>query len=328
MNKIDRVRAVLVGKSPDHPPVSFWYHFPAEQACGQEAIDAHLAHLHKWDLDFLKIMNDTGYPRDIPVVATVDDLLDLAVHKATAKPFAKQLAVIKGLAAQLKGKVLLSATVFNAWAVLRSLTEPPKKVHSPPVLGNVQASPDTVISQMLDIDRKLVGKALHKIAQSLAHLARESIKAGADGIFLSVRDDWVDTDRNGMDTYDELVAPMDRMILDAASDGTFNMLHVCGKARNFQRFASYPRVHVVNWADRAAGPSIADAIEWVKPAISAGVDNLSTLVTGSPEDVRREVRDALSQAGDRPIMISPGCTYDPARVPDQNLRAMIAAVVG
>lgn len=325
MNKVERVQAVLAGRKPDRPPVSFWYHFPPSAVSGQPAIDAHLAHLEKWDLDYLKVMNDTGYPRDVEAVSTVDDLLDLRSHSPDAPQFAAQMAVIQGLAAQLKGRVLMTTTVFNAWAVLKGMTEPPKVLHGPPVLGNADDARDEVLSNLLEIDREWVGKALTKIGKSLADFARACIRAGADGIFLSVRDDWVDTQRNGRGTYDELVAPTDKMILDAAGEGTFNMLHACGRPLDFDRFAKYPHVHAINWADRAAGPSIAEAAGRTRLAISAGVDNLGTLLTGTPEDVRWEVRDALDQAGSRPIMISPGCTYDPAKVPEQNLRAMVEA---
>jgi uroporphyrinogen-III decarboxylase len=56
------------------------------------------------------------------------------------------------------------------------------------------------------------------------------------------------------------------------------------------------------------------------------VDNLGTLVTGTPEQVRQEVFDAVHQAGSHPIMIAPGCTFDPVRVPPANLRALADAV--
>jgi hypothetical protein len=56
------------------------------------------------------------------------------------------------------------------------------------------------------------------------------------------------------------------------------------------------------------------------------VDNLTTLPNGAPEDVAREVADALKQAADRPIIITPGCTFDPAKVPEANLHAIGRAV--
>lgn len=326
MNKVERVQAVIEGRKPDRPPVSFWYHFAAEEVSGQSAVDAHLAHLGKYDLDYLKVMNDNGYPRDVSLIEDVEDLPALRVHSPEAPQFADQLGLIEGLARQLKGQVLMTTTIFNPWAVLRNLAEPPRTAHGPPVLAALETERDQRITRMLRADRKAVGAALMTIGESLAGFARACIEAGADGIFLSVRDDWVDTEANGPGTYDELVAPADRLILEAAGGGRFHMLHACGKPVNFQRFATYPNVQVINWADRAAGPGIDKVRDSARPAISAGVDNLGTLVDGSPEDVRREVRDALRQAGSRPIMISPGCTYDPARVPEANLRAMVEAV--
>ncbi len=52
------------------------------------------------------------------------------------------------------------------------------------------------------------------------------------------------------------------------------------------------------------------------------------MVTGSPADCAAEVADALRQAGERPILIAPGCTYDPAAVPKENLLAIRHAVRG
>lgn len=325
MNKAERVQAVLQGRKPDRPPVSFWYHFGPGQVSGEPAIQAHTAHLEKFDLDFLKVMNDNGYPRDTRLVDHAADLLDLRVHPVDAPQFVDQLAVIEGLARRLKGQVLMTTTIFNTWAVLRGMVEPPKIQHGPPVMSPGLDVRDERLSKLLRADRKATGDALRKIGESLAGFARACIEAGADGIFLSVRDDWVDTDRNGPGTYDELVAPTDRMILEAASAGTFNMLHACGRPLNFQRFATYPNVQVMNWADRAAGPPIGQVKDHLRPAIAGGVDNLGTLAKGTPQDVRNEVHDALRQAGDRPILVTPGCTYDPDAVPQANLRAMVEA---
>jgi hypothetical protein len=83
---------------------------------------------------------------------------------------------------------------------------------------------------------------------------------------------------------------------------------------------------VINWADRYAGPPIADVAASIGPAICGGLDNLGTMVTGSPDDCAREVADAVNQAGGRPIMIAPGCTFDPLQVPAENLHAIRRAV--
>ena len=55
MNKIQRVTAVMEGRPPDRPPVSFWYHFAPEAAAGPAAVEAHLRHVETYDLDFLEL---------------------------------------------------------------------------------------------------------------------------------------------------------------------------------------------------------------------------------------------------------------------------------
>ena len=70
------------------------------------------------------------------------------------------------------------------------------------------------------------------------------------GIYLSVRDDWVDTPQNGSGVYDRLVRPADLNTL-RRGEGDFNILHVCGKGLDFRRFAGYP-VQALHWADRGS----------------------------------------------------------------------------
>src|SRR5512140_2918022 len=62
MDRVERMLAVLAGVRPDRPPVGFWCHFPPEQVSGPAAVRAHLDFLDAYDLDFLKVMNDNGYP--------------------------------------------------------------------------------------------------------------------------------------------------------------------------------------------------------------------------------------------------------------------------
>ena len=325
MTKTERVSAVLSGERPDRPPVSLWHHFAPEQTCGRPAVDAHLRLLERFDLDFLKVMNDNPFPVRRKV-ARATDLRDLPILEGDEEGFGAQLDVLAVLARELSGQVFLTTTVFNAWAVLRRMVIPKRdNVHRPPTLGGGPLEPDLAIHELIAEDRSAVADALKRIAASLANFARRCLDAGADGIYLSVRDDWVDTQEHGLTTYDEIVRPCDRALLAGAEGGRFNVLHVCGMARNFDAFAAYP-VHVINWADRAAGPSIREVIDRVRPVVCAGVDNLKTLPMGTPEDVRREVADALEQAGDRPIIVGPGCTFDPQRVAPENLDAMVNAV--
>jgi uroporphyrinogen decarboxylase len=328
MNKLQRVVAVLEGHQPDRPPVSFWYHFGPESVAGPPAVEAHIRHVEAHALDFLKIMDDNRYPRSAiagGVVANASDLDKLRVLRGDEDSFGRQLELIGELAKYFAGQLLMTTTVFNAWGTLRQMTAPDTAAHGPPVMEASDDPRDGIMSRLLREAPEALHQALEVIADSLANFAGHCLAAGANGIYLSVRDDWVDTPANGAGTYDRLVRPGDLKILAGARQGTFNMLHVCGKALDFGRFAAYP-VHVLNWADRCVGPRIAEVADWVRPAICAGLDNLGTMVSGSPEDCARQVADAVAQAGGRAIMMAPGCTFDPRAVPPENLQAIRRAV--
>jgi len=328
MNKIDRVTAVLEGRRPDRPPVSFWYHFSADCASGARAVEAHVRHVETYDLDFLKIMDDNRYPRiatSAGVIAGAGDLERLTVLRGDEGSFGRQLELIGALAGRYAGQFRMATTVFNAWSTLRQMTVPDTGAHGPPVMDAGMDPKDAAMSRLLREAPQALARALEVVAESTANFVRHCLTGGADGVYLSVRDDWVDAPENGAGTYDRLVRPGDLRILAATQQGTFNILHVCGKALDFKRFAGYP-AQVLSWADRSAGPSIAEVAAWLRPAICAGLDNLGTMATGSAGDCTRQVADAVRQAGARPIIVAPGCTFDPASVPAENLRAIRRAV--
>lgn len=326
MTPTQRVQHVLGGHAPDRTPVSFWHHFPPEQVCGPPAVEAHLNHLRRYELDFLKVMNDNGYPFAGRVESPAD-LRRIDDQPPDAGPFARQLELIAALRAGLGDDLPMTTTVFGPWATLRRLIRPPSG-HGPPNLDTAEDEPSRRIFELYQQDAGLVREALMQIARNLAGFAEACIEAGADGIYLSVRDDWIEHLWPDRGMYERLVEPADRVVLAGAARGWFNLLHVCGRPRRLRRFAKYPHVQVINWADRYAGPAISEVRGWMKPAICGGVDNLRTLPEGTPEECQQQVRDALEQAAGRPILIAPGCTYDPQRVPAENLHAVVRAAHG
>ena len=330
MNKIERVSAVLQGKQPDRLPVCFWYHFGPDAVSGPKTIDSHIRHVETYDLDFLKVMCDGRYPlphRADGIIEETADLDRLVPMRGDEDIFGRHLDVLRALSQRFSGQLWLTTTIFNSWSTLRRLMASDIDVHGPPTRGRVADVRDAKLSRFLAEAPEVLAKALDAVTQTLSNFARNCLEAGANGIYFSVRDDWVDTPENGAGIYDRLVRPDDLRILAGAAGGPLNVLHVCGKPLDFGRFGRYP-VHALNWADRIGGPTVAEVAPWLGPAICCGVDNLGTLVSGSPGDVEHEVRDAVKQAAGRPIIIAPGCTFDAHAVPAANLRAMRQAVDG
>ena len=238
MNKIERVDAVLAGRQPDRAPASFWCHFGAEAICGPKAVAAHVQHVETYDVDFLKIMDDNRYPRPAirsGVITNAADLDRLEVLRGDEGAFGRQLELIAALARQLGGQLRMATTVFNSWSTLRHLTMPETGRHGPPTLAGGQAPQDALLARLLHEAPAAMARALEVITESLVHFVKHALAAGADGVFLAVRDDWVDT-LESPGTYDRLVRPCDLKILQASAQGSFNILHVCGKALDFRRF--------------------------------------------------------------------------------------------
>ncbi len=353
MTRTEHLRKLLAGETV-RPAVSCWYHFPPEFHVPERAAAAHLRHLERFDLDFLKVLNEADYPRAAlgaaRTVRSVADLRRLRPLPGDTPPLNQQVELVARLAGQLRGSVPMTVTIFHAWMTLRSLTVPPKDQHSPPVIDVRDDPRDILLTRWLREDASAVRAALEAIAATLADLARRCLEAGADGIYLATRDDWMDTPENSAalrdaapmeadaaasGAYDRLVAPTDHTILHAAGAGWFNVLHLCGRPVSFERHLGDPRVHVVHWADRVTGPSIAVARTRVialpgdrRPALAGGVNNLQTLPCGQPSEVAAEVRDAIAAAAGYPLIVAPGCTYDPRAVADENIRAVVAAARG
>ncbi len=328
MNKIERVSAVLHGKPPDRLPVSFWYHFGPDAVSGPEAVESHVRHVETYDLDFLKVMCDGRYPfpyHDDGIIHDVGDLDRLVPLAGDEDLFGRHLEVLQALSRRFAGELWMTTTIFNSWSTLRRLMASDSDVHGPPTRGRVADVRDAKLSRFLAEAPDVLAKALDAVTQTLGNFARNCLAAGAEGIYFSVRDDWVDTPENGTGVYDRLVRDSDLRILAGAASGSLNILHVCGKPLDFGRFGNYP-VHALNWADRIGGPRIAEVAGSLGPAICCGIDNLGTLVNASPGEVEREVTDAVEQAAGRPIMIAPGCTFDGHAVRPANLHAIRRAV--
>jgi uroporphyrinogen decarboxylase len=82
---------------------------------------------------------------------------------------------------------------------------------------------------------------------------------------------------------------------------------------------------VWNWHDRDTPPTLRDALPKVKGVVCGGLGRDSTMLRGTPDDVRREIADAIAQTGGRRLIIGTGCVTL-VTTPESNLRAVRAAV--
>src|SRR5439155_12965830 len=127
------------------------------------------------------------------------------------------------------------------------------------------------------------------------------------------------------DEYARLGRPGDFAILDAVRGAPFNLLHVCGDGIHLDAFADYP-VQAWNWDALGRGnPSLAEGQRFLAGAVAGGTAEAGVLQTGTPEQVKGLVREAITATGGQRLIVAPGCSVKPPQS-EANLRAFRQAV--
>jgi uroporphyrinogen decarboxylase len=107
--------------------------------------------------------------------------------------------------------------------------------------------------------------------------------------------------------------------LEPAQEFKFNMLHLHGVQVMFDSFMDYP-VAMINWHDREAPPSLAEAKKKFSGALCGGLRREETMVLGTPEQIKTEAEDAFQQSGGQGLILGTGCVM-PTIVPRGNIIA-------
>ncbi|HBL15283.1 MAG TPA: uroporphyrinogen decarboxylase, partial [Elusimicrobia bacterium] len=84
-----------------------------------------------------------------------------------------------------------------------------------------------------------------------------------------------------------------------------HVLHAHGNRLHLDRLLDYP-VHALSWADRDAGPSLAEMRARTGLPLMGGIGHADFAYT-SAAAVRAEVRDAVARAGREKLFLAPGC---------------------
>jgi uroporphyrinogen decarboxylase len=171
--------------------------------------------------------------------------------------------------------------------------------------------------EFLKADPERTHQGLRKIAASLANYARALVEIGA-GIYLAVSGAASDTTE--ADIYRQNFLAYDQQVLDAASGATINVLHHHGTG-----LRGY---HIFSWSNRLAGnPSIREMRLKTTCCLMSGVDE-TTFERVRPEEIIRQVKDAIAESGGHSFIVAPGCAVPtPPASPEENLHAIRRGVL-
>ena len=286
MTKRERIEAALSGEEVDRVPVCFWHHFYGNDIAWDSMALAHHRYFEEFDFDFIKVMNDNPYadtqagglnnPADFRRLGKVD---------LAATAMAPAIGGVSKLRELVGPDVHLVCTVFGPYAAVDRLSG--------------RRGPEFIAA-----DADAIREGLKHIAENLAKFCRDVVKAGADGVFLSVQGSKGNLPEG---QYREIIRPFDLEICNAAKDAPFNILHICGEQIDFDNYLDYP-FQAFNWADRTAGPSLAEPREKTDRCLIGGVAHSDFAENASLEELRDQVRDAISQAGRKKYIVGGGCS--------------------
>ena len=315
MRKVERVKAALGGLPVDRPPVSLWKHFPAADRDPLQLAQAHVSFQEKFDLDFIKLTPYDSYPVhdwgceirffDTPTEVAVlrrpaitqsSDWLKIKAVDATKGAWGRQVLTTRCAVTLAKDDVPVVPTVYSPLTVARKLAG------------------DRVARDLREYPR-LVHQALEAITETTLAFVKETLRAGAAGIFFATA--CATHDFLSQAEYEAFGRRYDLQVLAAAEEGWFNTLHIHGRKIFFDEFLDYP-VQALNWHDCHEYPPLRRARALTDKCILGGLDEEGAISYGSPSEVMEEVAYFLSETDLRGIMVGPGCVTIP-NPPDNNI---------
>lgn len=305
LNKMERVKAALRGEAVDRPPYSFWTHFPIIDLDPDALARETIALARELDLDFVKTMpNGQFCTEDWGAVSDFSDVAKGGVAKvvktAVSRPedwadihkldigqgaFARELKQIATVCEALGHETPVLATAFSPLTVAQKLAGEGYRNH-------LKSHPD------------LVKQALSNIAATMADFVRAALQAGCAGVFFATQESSFKCMTE--ETFLQFGKPYDLVVLDAASSGWFNVIHMHGEDIMFEVMRDYP-VTALNWHIGETEPLLADyAAQAARKPVVGGLQRMA-LTLGDLETLRSDISGAMAATGGRGLLLGPAC---------------------
>lgn len=317
MNHWERIRSTIKGEETDFTPISLWRHWPTYEETALALATSTIRWQREYDFDLIKItpmgtyaIEDWGAktfynpnPNGVrtvvkPLSINADEYPRLKKLKVTDGCYGMQLQACKMICEEFStANTPIIMTVFSPLTVAN-------KLFGDRVYADMRLHPD------------LLEEGLAIIANVTKDYALESLRRGAHGIFFACQAEsfrLMDEEQ-----YKRFGKTYDMVVLDAVrNDSELIMLHAHGYDVMFNLMASYP-VDAINWHDRVTSLSLAEGSKAFNKMLVGGINEWKTLLTGSPEEVKVEIKEAIQQTSGRRLMIGPGCVI-PINTPAQNI---------
>lgn len=317
MTKRQRLEATVAGQAVARPAVALWRHWPGDDQRAADLARATLEFQRTYDFDFIKCMPPSNYciadwgaesrwtgneegTREWGrrVIQHPEDWMHLHVLDPYRGMLDEHRRALEIIGMEVGEEVPFIQTIFNPLAQAKNLV-------GERLLSDLRQHPEAVKA------------GLETITASTIRFIEAARATGIAGIFLALQHATYDLLSEA--EYREFGRPYDLRILSATEGLWFNLLHLHGEHVMFDLVADYP-VPAINWHDRETLPSLREALPRFPGALVGGLHRTDTMLRGTPEQVRAEVRAAIEETGGRRLIIGTGCVMFIA-TPVGNIRA-------
>lgn len=309
MTKIERVKAVLEGRTPDKTPAGFWFHYPHDLTA-EETAREHLKLFRHTDQDIMKIMQDFMYPISGKITCEAD-WYKIKFESPSSAAFQKQAEVIKRILDDMGGEAFAVQTMFG------------------PFKAASFAFGDELLMEHAKRYPDAVASGVHTIAEMWVEWANAYMDLGLDGIYYTAQ--FGETGRFTDEEWEKLVKPSDLLALSAAEKraGKFNVLHICGEPEyqfrvELDRFKEYPGA-IVNWSVKDNHLSLTEGSKLFHRPILGGLNNKGNILKGDDASIRAEVKEAIDGFGSTSMMIGADCTIQGEGISLDRIRTAVEA---
>lgn len=306
MNKNEKMRQAISGHKQETIPFSFWTHLPDIDRQPKKLAEASFQLYKDYDLDFIKTMNngmyaveDYGTSIDFSEVAKggvakvvetpIKENLDWTkldkLEVATANALQRELTHLKELLKLVDGQAPVIMTIFSPLTTADKLAQ-----------GR--------LAKLLEQDdASYLHQALEHIASTTADLAKQAIDLGAAGVYFASQ----------MSSYEKLTAeqyktygvPYDLQVLEGASAGWFNAIHIHGNDIMFDLVKDYP-VQVFNWHIWETLPALKEGLDYTNKCVMGGIARMD-ITNDRYNELRSQIYQSIISTKGRGLILTPGC---------------------
>jgi uroporphyrinogen decarboxylase len=321
MNKQDRLTKTIAGEPTDRVPVTLWRHWPGDDQRTADLARSVIEFQKTYDWDFVKVtpassfcVSDYGlqdeWEGNLEGTRTVTKRV---VNRSLDWTELRPLDPLKGaLGRQLECLRLVGEGLRNDDAPII------QTIYSPLAQAKLLSGNDLLLRHIrTNADRVHTG--LNAITESTLRFIDALKRYPLVGIYFAIQH--ASYDVMSEEEYRQFGLPYDLKILEALSNKWWlNILHLHGDTPMFKLCSQFP-VHAINWHDQETEPDLTQGKLMFKGAVCGGLSRWQHVHHGTPNSIREQARTAMKTAGNRRLILAPGCAAM-ITTPLSNIRAI------